>query len=202
MEILMSGELYIKRRPDIRETSIEDLDRLESMKEDPTIPEQAIEAYQQMLDMDGEPDYTGCNSFWVSVIHDDGIKMAEQSPYKSVYPKVKTYESKEEMDENFISLREFLSEAEYVGRNFKPKEETARNQLNTQKLLYKLGDLWIVEENDYLAGHNMVVFAENRGTKSDNYEFYGEVDETYKDPSMMYQTIFKEIYDKNKKKKL
>lgn len=210
MEILMSGELYIKRKPDIFETNIDSLERLEAMREDPTIPEEVVDVFEEaadvfskyMLNSEGKLDYSGCDSFWISVIDDDRIKMIEQTKYYSVYPMTKSYESKEDMEEDFISLREFLSKAEYVGRYFKFTKETARNLSNTQKLLYKTDDIWIIEEDDIIAGHNFRVFSKHLLHDINDYIFSDGVDETYRNPAVMYQTIFKQISDDDRRKKL
>ena len=222
MEILMTGEIYLKKGPTLikpeesfAETEEFDL-MIQELKEDPNVPKDYIEYLisnhqkEEERKEKGILDYTGCNSFWMSVIKDDGIYMVEKSN-SPVLDVVRKYNSKEEVDRDFIRLRVFLEKAKYVGKKFKRTKvlEVTHSDgglsLHSDYLfipstiLYAMGDCSIVlSEYGFLDEKKFSVMS-SQYIKDGNYEIMDGVNDEYKDQAALYQKVLHQLTDGQKK---
>lgn len=149
MEILMNGDIYLKREPEYIEYSFEELEEMKMEKEMiiNLIEENRREVEKRVLESEdlseeykeqfliglqgecdkeieelnqkeeklekGKPDYNGYKNFWTLVCFDDGLQMVEQTDNDQ--RNVRRYPDKAAMEKEFVSLREFLKNAEYLG---------------------------------------------------------------------------------------
>ena len=231
MEILMTGELYIKKVPDTVEIQppivstkfgtfeIENEGDLESvlsdLRTDPDADEkeieEIIEMYEETEELKGNnTDFSSRRSFWMSYVGEKGILMLEQTD-EPEYTSKKAYRSKEDLDEDFIRLRVFLENAKYIGRNFKrtepiygldamTNEDVDTSYVNTDQLaLYGNDDCILIlsnNENDKSPKFSIVPY---KYLDDGKYKFEGEVNNEYMDKAELYQAIFKQLTEEQKK---
>ena len=217
MEILMSGEIYLKRGPriipnnDISNRNEERFDLLEEdFKTDPNISPESLKRFREFRELISgsntveRKDYSGCSSFWVSIVDDDGIRMVENlSPIGDV----KTFDTKNEIDKEFIRLRVFLDQANYVGRYFKRTKPFANGSYvdrsfmhDTNSLvLYATDSILIIQRETPYFKNQKIEIISSRYLEDNNYEFIGKINEEFKDKPKLYQLVFKQLTDKKDK---
>ena len=163
------------------------------------------------MNEEGKPIFDGYRSFWVLFYDGNTIKMKDQSSEASD----KTYNTIEEMEKDFISLRDFLATAEFDGSEF--------------TIGMKINDIMCIsihpnKKKEY--GPILTYTYEDRGIiyiprdmdigdvpKKEGFEFVDLRDflsntsgisplthDEFKNPSELYQKIFKQIHDKEKGK--
>ena len=218
MEILMSGEIYLKRGPriipakSVSDRNEEKLDSIEEhFKTDPNTSTETLEQFREFRDLIRDSntvekkDYSGCSSFWISIITDEGIEMVEKSE-SGIYNDRKIFKTKEEMNKEFIRLRVFLENAKYIGQYYErmdPIEGFAFGR-KTSDTSYMCSTALAL----YATENNMILLSKNSHTKETRfivispkyledgrYKFYGEKHEEYNDPVELYQAIFKQLSD-------
>ena len=145
-------------------------------------------------------DFVGCENFWQSFVINSKIVM--DSKVDSFEPKLqKIYESKSDMDEDFIKLSEFLDKATYVGKHFKrtkPIKIDSKYNDNSYMSDKQLKYIVLYEYNDLFLTKEITPFGEcyfiidSRYLLDKNYILYGPTYEEYKDKSKLYTEIFKQ----------
>lgn len=215
MGILMSGEIYLKIRPDwsslgdtIRRMRIknEDYDDMEYEEDFALHDEEYFEHLMEMQKMMEEkfPDWYGCDKFWVSIIHEEGILMVQHDYLKAQAKKL--YRDEEHLSQRFISLREFLRDAEYVGKYFRRtepiddcnKEDTTYMSKDPDNLaLFKTKDAMIISTT--FAGEQQFKIVDRRYLADGKYEFFGNYNDEYNDKADMYQAVFEQLRRNRKK---
>lgn len=224
MEILMSGELYLKNEPERIETSPVSFEEeeafemfVEELKNNPNVPEDFIEGMIEDHEAEkdekekGIPDYSGCDNFWISIIRDDGIAMVEQDSIPEL-GLVKKFKTKEEVDEKFIRLRVFLDKAKYVGKKFRRTKAVKTRTMTGEILmdasyryahsitvLYALDNIMIAVEDGPFSSKKRFLVISPRYLEDGNYEFYGEQNNEYMDKPEVYQAILQQSLPNNKK---
>lgn len=242
MQVLISGDIYLKKEPIYEEYSFSEIEEMQMEKammlaaieetrseiekrlsKSSDISEETKEKFligangeldKQIEELNeketnmiekGKPNYDEYKNFWVLLCTDTGLQMFEQT--NKGQGKIRKYPNKEEMDKDFISLRELLVNAQYFGREFIVPE--------------KAGDLLIVSigntgsENPsgfiatYFVGDRAIIF--NKKTNKFELAIDQEIlsttmgqlpfdHEEYRDRSELYKAIFKQLANGNKKK--
>lgn len=140
MEVLMSGEIYIKRGSEEFALSSQDIELfsnldkiseakfkvLNKMTNGETTREELkmlSEFFQSLSQKKQIKSYLGCEQFWLSTINKNSIKMAA-IVYHEYYGGngelfTRRFNNKSEIDKKFIKLTTFLDQAEYIGKYFK-----------------------------------------------------------------------------------
>lgn len=214
MDILMSGQIYIKRDAEPFKLSDEQrsfIDKLERASIDNERLDGWYDKFTKIESKEGQMDYSGCDQFWVSIIDDDGIKMREQSLYHDYEKK---YKDKESLEQDFISLLSFLEKGKYVGRYFKRTEpfvmESGRENksfvpdeyglydIKAPLVLYEYDGILLVYDPDM----NYFKIIEKRYTQDGKYEYYGKQNDEYMDKSAIYQAVLKQLDNLNKAKSM
>jgi len=220
MNILMSGQIYIKREPTLIELSPEDMAALGEFYDE--------ELGDTNDDLYVIKDYTGCTSFWVSVIKDDGITMVESVPAGnskmvdficddghidltespiSVTGSVIQFATAAEMDEVFVPLIDFLAEAKYIGRKFRMNSMHPMfdilNKGNDRTALYATNNILLLENYNEQVGHLFEIMRADSKKDIDCslHEVDTTLDDTYKNKALVYKKVFDYIL-KNKRKRL
>ena len=229
MIILMTGEIYLKKGPKIVMPNIEDYmddEEFEAFIEDLRINSNASEELINSLIEEHEKDkkimetglkdYSGCDSFWMSIIEEEGIRMVEKNDFQ-LQNMEKVFRTKEEIDREFIRLRVFLEKAQYVGKYFKrtaPLDRIEPNGIRMRDINYNRGpvETLILYADDHLMlaiqTRKLLSYETKRFCiispkylEDGNYEIYGEVNNEYDDTGELYYAILKQLTD-NKNKKL
>ena len=235
MNIIMNGDIYLKRNPEYIDYTFEEIEELQMDKEliaqkfdmiredirdgkfklDKIIingekispekfEEEAEEAVRKVSEIadkmieQGKPIYDSYKNFWVLIITDDGIRMVEQSD--KIQKKVIKYDSAIEMEEEFISLREFLEKSEYLGKEYHvygdgevlPKCSNDEKVTFDSVITYYVGDRAIIfnkKSNKYELSVS--------GEFNDNIIDYNiHINEEFRDKAEIYQAIYKQLSKK------
>lgn len=217
MEILMSGEIYLKRGPriipskDVSNRNDERLDMIEEhLKTDPKASPEELEKFRYFRDLVRDSvtverkDYSGCDSFWISIVEDDCIRMVEmERPYATE----KVFETKEDLNKEFIRLRVFLEQAEYIGRYFKRTKPCAEGPLadrsythdSNSLALYATDSILLIQsETPYFKDKKFEIIS-SKYLEDSNYEFIGKVNNEFRDKPELYQAILRQLTDKPRK---
>lgn len=213
MNVLMNGEIYLKRGPEIikfdKEQHEKNKMRTEKLKQEMlkdndssnpflSIMFQLQEVEKKFDDAYGKLSYAGCDSFWIFNKMEKGIKMMEKEASLEIpspeTTTIRNIDSLEELDEKFIPLREFLNEAEYVGKYFKDNAKQRYEVYNKCMLLYKTPDIWLTyERNRYLGTEGFFIRSRVPGKENLNYKTYGLTHKEFKDKNELYSAIFKQL---------
>lgn len=219
MDILMSGQIYIKRDAEPFKLSDEQksfIDRLGRKSIDNQNLNSWYDRFSEIESKEGQLDYSGCDQFWVSIIEEDGIRMTEQAFY---YDYEKKYKDKEKMEKDFVSLLTFLEKGTYVGRYFKRTEplvmESGREDksfvpdeyglydIDAPLVLYEYdGILLTVERNMVDRNRDFYKIIEKRYTKDGKFEYEGKQNDEYMDKSAIYQAVLKQLDNLHKAKSM
>ena len=71
-------------------------------------------------------DFTGTDDFWIRTDENDKIVLRKAI----IDSLITTFYSEEELDEKYISLRDFLEHAEYIGRRFVRTEQFSKQLIS------------------------------------------------------------------------
>ena len=213
--------IFIKRGPEIYNSNKADelVDKVsEAMNQNPNLEhdKQLNEMMDDIIDLcekRGTLNYSGCDSFWVA---DNNVKVGMTLFRKDKrYRYEKEYANFDEMDKYFMDLREFLEQADYIGRGFTRTEPVPVNgdktymnydkiePVNTSHFTKKTvlfatnsNMLMLIEENDGTKEYAMLspIFFEDG-----KFEFFGEKNEEYNDTEAIYQAIKKQLTEGNQK---
>ena len=159
----------------------------------------------------GKPIFDGYNSFWTLSYNENNIKMIEQEASKAT----KTYKTIEDMEKDFISLREVLSTAQFEGRQFgiglrisetfcisiQPKNTPIDGPI----LTHCYGDRGIVYipydmDIDNIPKKEGYELVDLRDFLSNVSRISKVIREDFNNPPEIYQKIFEQIYNKEKGK--
>ena len=235
MNIIMNGDIYLKRNPEYIDYTFEEIEELQMDKEliaekfdmiredirdgklkldkiiingetisSEKFEEEAEEAVRKVSEIadkmieQGKPIYDSYKKFWVLIITDDGIRMVEQSD--KTPKKVIKYDSAIEMEEEFISLREFLEKSEYLGKEYHVygDDEALSMCSNDEEVAF---DSVIT----YYAGDRAIIFNKKSnkyelsvaGEFNDNIIDYNiHINEEFRDKTEIYQAIYKQLSKK------
>lgn len=209
------NEIYIKRRPNkvtysekelelfkkIKALEAKDLSAFENNSNGEVTPNsyRMFESLVNQLKKEREEEaLSGTDEYWILVDTENGIKIKEQVPFDPA----RTYKNKEELNKDFISLHDFLSESIYVGRYFrrtKPLDNDRNFMIENGNylVLYKNNNNMIALENSKEEKEYVIITS--KYIEDDNFEFYGEYTEEYKDIEALTIDITKKINSKQKK---
>ena len=129
------------------------------------------------------------------------------------------YIDKETMERDYISLIDFLQQAKFIGRKFyrtksiisasvyeaiayMEDNDYENNEITEYIVLYATENLFLIKSihqhgEKYFTNYEIV---DERYIKDNNYKFYGEVHNEYKDKNSLYIDILKEIIEYQKPK--
>ena len=216
MEIIVNGEIYVKNGPhafymsDKDNKEMADLEFNSLSNDASNIEEWYLDKLKSLKDVEGKPDYSGCEDFWISYVNEDGINMVQMDPMAHIThikPLVRTYKNINEVKKDFTRLTDFLNDAEYIGKYFKRTASRKENgdcgymsgELKTL-CIYKKGNMMLVK-TDHL-GSERFEMLKPYYLDDGNYEFFGGYDSTPVDKKELYQLIFKQLVDKKREKSL
>lgn len=194
----MTRDIYIKKEPTIGKF------RSETILKDDNLFNNYMDAVLSVFhdlfngtsksDDDLLVDWTGCDSFWTLEQEKNRITMVEH-PLKRE-GKRKEY-TKEEINNDFIKLTDFLSTGEYIGKYFRRTiltREEDREYLPVNHdvfALYKNEDILLVAKRNN--GKPIITIIDKRFTLDGNYEFYGVEKNSYDDKSNVKKEIIKQL---------
>ena len=210
--IMINGEIYIKRGPEIFHIpdSIKDNKNYlegDSLSDNPKLPpwfnKLAMNIINNMESHEGKKDYNGCSEFWTSIVSDNGIYMMEQSENK-LFVTIFNYKSRKDLNKDFIRLSEFLGKAMYVGRYLKrtsqlDSNEVLMNEDNTVFVLYELNDLMLV--NNRIDGYQRYKILPALFTEDGNYTYYGPYTSEFDNREEISGEIYRQVLRYNKGKR-
>lgn len=227
-DILVNGEIYLKRRPEIFDPSsniekydekISDLE-FELSKENPNFKYSSIlEGYKGLKGLAesvrGELDYSGTDKFWQLYTADGkNLTLYECDEF---FPSKKSYSSVEKMKQEFVKLSEFLEKATFVGCEFRRtksiKSTSGKDDISFTYsaakyddtkyiVLYATKELFLIKRIDKMfKPEEEYDLINSRYILDGNYEFFGPVYEEYKDKTKVYREIAKQIEKYNKEKR-
>lgn len=199
--------IFIKRGPEIFDSKkaeelskqVED-DMIEhpGLEHDPIMSSLANEI-KKLSKSKGMVDYSGCDNFWIEK-EQDGKKITLVS--QSVIQLEKEFDSFDELDNFFIDLREFLDQAKYVGKKFKRTAKVDGRDISYMENDERPLVLFATDSNilvlDSFLGETKYEMISPRYFDDGNFEFVGEVDNSYNDKEAVYQAISKQINSKDK----
>lgn len=213
----MTGEIFLKKGPTVIEKNkpitqndkfnilSQNLDELDSADEFIDFMVKDLESVGES-NKHSELDYTGCNSFWMSVVNDDGIYMIEKINSKTTGI-TKIYNTKEEVDKDFIRLRVFLEKAKYIGKKIIRTElledsqgELYSNYMYTPALiLYAKGDCSIVLQEFNSINEEEFSVMPSQFISDGKFEIMDGATEKYKNPTEVYSKILKQLTNEQTK---
>lgn len=191
MRMFMNGEIYLMKNPETIGESIEELTKTVRSPLQNEIFQLAINFFDMVSDENKDKvNYETCKEFWTAMFNEDGIEMTLRShnPYGiPMVPEKRMLKNIEELDKKFISLRSFLDDATYVGKNCKSNIIILYEDKNIS--------LWVMEDEENIP-HYMISRKEEEIIAP---KLYGEVHDEYRNKGDLYHAIFKQIIkDKDK----
>lgn len=218
MAVLFQGDIYIKIKPDgpnmekIEEINedLHELTFIESQKGISEATERKREELEEEKKNYSEEDetYSGTDEFFMLEITEEDLHLVTYTAYGRKHV-IECDEKK--LKEQYKRLVEFLSEAEYVGKEFirtKPVYIDAIKRTDYMKpeagvdvkILYKTPYAMLLQyktqHRTYYEMLNPLYFLDN------NYDLIGNTDKTFSDKKEMIKTVADEIeirYDQYKK---
>lgn len=188
MEILIDGEIYIKIKPKKYDNESESktiMDYLERKVETTNA------TYIGFLTP--KSDYSNMDMFYLLKM-DDEIKMVTWDELgKKTEDKIN-----EKNSEEYMSLIDFLKEAEFIGRKFKRTKPieydlkyTDPVEQNYCTVLYKTEYAMLVEE--VFLGKRTLKMMDKKYFEDKNYIFFEKIDKTYENTKKLYKSILEQI---------
>ena len=209
MDSVVNGEIYIKYKPT---ASIKE--QYEGLLRQDEISSTMKKAIDKVIEDDekaGLKNYMGCDEFWIALVEDNGINMVSLPHLSSEDNKEVFFTDKEELDNTYISLMDFLVNGEYIGKQFRRTKVTAdgyRDYMDHYKTndclaLYKYGDTVICRISFNYFGTKPVEYEIIDGSylEDGNYEFCGEYTDEYKDKTKLYREITQQLIELNKQRR-
>ena len=215
MDIIMSGEIFLKIKPDLESlgdvfrkmikkenyVDLSEYDEEDDFKEKDEKYYEDLERLHNLVEKK-LPTWYGCDNFWMSVAYKEGILMVKHNYLKAEAKKL--FRNKEHVEQKFISLGDFLKDAEYVGRYFRrtePIENCTQEDMSYMSkdcdylALFKTKDAMIISR--IFAGEPQYKVVDKRYLEDGKYEFFGPYNEEFNDKAALYQDIYKQLH-KNK----
>lgn len=175
----------------------QDMDGDPRLEADPLMNQIAENAYRLSKEK-GLVDYSGCDAFWLvdetEILDGQGITLVEQDTSGCLKETFKNYD---ELSKKFIDLKEFLGEANYVGRYFKrtgPIEGRNRSFMVEDKsalVLFATESLMLIQFDSF--GEKEYKMLSPKYFEDGNYEYYGEVHEEFNDKEAVHQAIEEQL---------
>ena len=218
--ILFDGDIYLKRGPEKTSASflsnIEDLiNRLECLNEE-NINEKEKSNFLKLKDSiintrneatDGKLfDYSYVDSFHILRTDGKQIQIINHKKYEFENQNIRIFDNVEELNEYYISLSDFLKQANYVGRFF---ARTAPVEIEKGEIydklymdgvsnpyilvLYATQELLLVKEFNKETKKEKFKLISSRYTYDKNYVLFGEVNKDYLNPAKVYTEIKNQI---------
>ena len=145
----------------------------------------------------GQVDYSGCNTFWVvdetEPSYGQGITLVE----KDNASLKKSFKNIDELNEKFMDLREFLDDANYIGRYFKRtakidgRDISFMEEDNSTLVLFATDNQMLIQTNDS-SGKEFKMLS-SRYFEDGNFEYYGEQHDEYNDKEAVFHAIEKQL---------
>ena len=212
MDVILNGEIYVKRGPepfhmgDIDNGKIKDLEFKSYTAGLSGVENEHLEMLKSFKSIEGEPDYSGCSDFWISYINKSGVNMVNMS-FPSTY--YKTYNNIEEIKKKYMKLVDFLNDAEYIGRYFRRtskrlttsgRDDISYMGTSSQTLaLYKKDNMLLVKSiSPFLEDEFEMLLPQY--LEDGQYSFYGKCNDSYTDKKELYSLIHEQLIGKNKRK--
>ncbi len=158
-------------------------------------------------------DYSYCDDFWAALVEDGGVNMVNIPQYPVMFNNEEMFfTDKKELDDTFVSLTDFLTKGDYIGKQFKRTKPTtfgSRSYMDSFKehnflALYKYGDTLIGKITINRFGEKDIYYGIMAGDylEDGNYEFFGDYTDEYKDETKLYREINQQLIKWNKSKSL
>ena len=212
MELLMNGDIYIKVAPEIIDVEKdieridEDIDNLKfeeansGLTDEEIIDKENLEELKRiLLSQENEADYENTDNFHLLKILEDRISII---CYARRGEKHTTTCDLKKLKEKYIRLIDFLSEAQYIGKEFRRTEPleisnikitdyTKKEKGTTTKVLYKTDYAMLAEyksKNSHYLEMIKPIYFEDK-----NYEFIGKKDNSYNDKKEIFKSVADEV---------
>lgn len=204
MEVLINGDLYIKIKPSVFNPSIDEIDSINeelykiAFEEAANWAAQLTEKCKEILnsiievfEQKGELDYSYLENFFILLTDGKDITMKS---YDELLKKeiLITFDFNGEEMKEYKRLIDFLSEAEFVGREIKIYGDFPGTTNPT--LLYKTDYAMCIlnPRKGYISMLDIRGFGAKLGDKDEAAEKYG-------DKQLLYKTIVKQLVELSKK---
>lgn len=205
--VIINGEIYIKKGPSLFDSSFYDdfisEKEFEASKEGASTSDMAkLEQYKEVQEMahalDGALDYSYTNDFHILNYNGEEYLMYNHTRLLGGHIHNKYFTSLYELKKEYISLIDFMNKATFIGRRFnrtKPVENDDRSFMNSDInrmpiALYGSLDLLIVID----PYDNGIRIINSRYLQDKNFEFVGdEIYLEYKDKGKLYKAILTQI---------
>lgn len=213
MGLLMNGDIYIKVAPEIielNETEIEEIDedieKLKFAEADSGLTDEEIlekenleELKRILLSQENEADYENTDNFHLLKILEDKISVICYARSGSKQTKICDLK---QLKEKYIRLIDFLSEAQYIGKEFRRTEPlkitnikitdyTKKEKGATTRILYKTDYAMLAEykskNSHYLEMIKPMYFEDQK------YKFVGKKDNNYNNKKEMFKSVADEV---------
>lgn len=148
----------------------------------------------------GEDDWSYVDKFYIIKINSANDIVLKSSNQYDFYPTdVRKYDSLDQVYEDFINLRDFLSKGKYIGQKFRRTASCGKKDISytdgdetalylyNNTLIAKCPD--IIEKNKY-----RIEIIESRYLTDGNYEFIGPTHNEFKNPTKLYSEIALEVF--------
>lgn len=208
---IMSKEIYIKKGPESRkltkeemmeflETCVppEEIEQLKKLFE--SIGKNFYEFVDEAASIDGEfgafkEVWDGCNNFWTCTEDKNGVVMHEHTLDGEGMEK--RYESKVHAYQDFTSINFFLESATYIGKFFRRTKRVFNEDAEYLPVnhnifaLYELdGVILVVKPKN---GKTVFDIISTQFTRDGNFEYYGSQKDIYNDKKTINKEIVKQL---------
>ena len=205
MKVCINGQLFVKVKPDIFQVPLSDQFDFQIFRMttgDFKGKDDITNLFNKLMNKTGSDDYSGMCDFWSYIYHNGKTTLVNTGYYDMLEPMTKSYDNEETMNEYFISLADFLKDAEYVGRHFRRTKQLGKYNILSYRsddieplLLYRKDNIMLVLYED-----SMYEMLSPVHSKDGNYEIYGEINDSYRDKQKIYMDILKQVTDSQRRR--
>ena len=159
--------------------------------------EEIYEKIEKEKQLEGKDlyDYSGIWDFWVVECSPMEFVMRDSS-----CPTVMHFQTENELDKDFCSLRYFLNHATFIGREFCTKKPVLfgltedRNFMKSSDgtkyiILYATGDFLLIKRVGFVGHKDSYSILDERYIDEQNIELFGDVYSEYRDKQKLFQDI-------------
>ncbi len=205
MGVYISGDIYIKKNPDI--FSIKNnplLDGLLDLTDDivsiindrekvSELSNMKSSLINEMKEREGQIDYSRCNNFYRLITNGDEVVLISLSNY--FINSITKYKNFDDMSEDYENLSDYLENASFVGKHFNPSWNPTANALGINCLaLYKKDCSFIAKIYDGDGNVRYTLLA-NDEILNDEVEYLDDINYSYDDKDILYKEICKQYND-------
>ena len=188
IEVGKQEDIFIKRNIEFSFIDQMYLDELSNIPDISNSPKLKLKL--ELLKMRKKKAYSEGESFWLgkNIALEVGLELTEQR--KNGSKRIYRYEPWGNFEKDFIALKEFLDEGEYVGRKIRKRNPDEKGLVSNKTLLYRKDNIWLIFSKHPLLGEKYEIISKSN---IDDYEVFGEPTEDFIDQSAVYDAIYKQL---------